>query len=373
MPKLPYGAVRWPTGSVMRMPPILKRWIETLAMLLMAWQAYRREKNALTVAFENQQLVVREASSAQDITRVHDRPEQRAPVDLLGAARDNNSFVIAEFPPDKIVRRDISVPAGARKFLSGVIQNQIERLSPWPPNNLVYGFSSGSGGEDASAVEVRILMASRTNIDAFRNHLAALDVQVDRIVANSVADPADKTVESVILWSRSTDTSGDRLEKVSRLIGIVIGATVAASMCLSLWAFVSSGVIRDESEGIATRVKTLQRQVQGGRTLSAASFGSPAERAWFLKETSGSSVILLEALSRALPDSAYLTEIRLENATLHMIGLADDAPGLLTPLEQSGHLTGVHFSAPTTRGSDGKSFRFSIEAHVEPRGKLEKE
>jgi general secretion pathway protein L len=92
-----------------------------------------------------------------------------------------------------------------------------------------------------------------------------------------------------------------------------------------------------------------------------------------LKETSGSSVILLEALSRALPDSAYLTEIRLESGTLRIIGLADDAPGLLAPLEQSGHLTGVHFSAPTTRGSDGKSFRFSIEAHVEPRIKLEKE
>jgi general secretion pathway protein L len=84
-------------------------------------------------------------------------------------------------------------------------------------------------------------------------------------------------------------------------------------------------------------------------------------------------VIVLEALSRALPDSAYLTEIRLENATLRMVGLADDAPGLLVPLEQSGHLSGVHFSSPTTRGSDDKSSRFSIEAHVEPRSKLEKE
>jgi general secretion pathway protein L len=117
----------------------------------------------------------------------------------------------------------------------------------------------------------------------------------------------------------------------------------------------------------------LQRQVQGGRTPSLAASSPPAERAWFLKETSVSSVILLEALSRALPESGYLTEIRLENATLRMIGLSDDAPGLLAPLEQSGHLTGVHFFAPTTRGPDGKSFRFSIEAHVEPRSKLVEE
>lgn len=354
----------------MRMPAILKRWIETLAAVLVAWHERRREQHALTVAFENQLVVVREARSGGDITRPHDRPEQRAPADLTGAAR--NSFVIAEFPPGKVVRRDITVPAGAQKFLSGVIQNQIERLSPWPPNNVVYGFDSEPSGENTSVVVVRILMASRTDIDAFRNQLAALDVQVDRIVAKSIVETSGKTTEPVTLWSRSTDASRDHLERVSRLIGIGIGATVAASTCLSLWAFVSAGVVRDESESIAARAKALQRQIQGGQTSAAAS-RSPAERAWFLKETSGSSVILLEALSRALPDSAYLTEIRLENATLRMIGLADDAPALLAPLEQSGHLTGVHFSAPTTRGSDGKSFRFSIEAQVEPRSKLEKE
>jgi general secretion pathway protein L len=92
----------------------------------------------------------------------------------------------------------------------------------------------------------------------------------------------------------------------------------------------------------------------------------PAEKAWLAKESSIASVIVLEAVSRALPDSAYLTEIRLEGATLRLTGLAADVPGLLAPLEQSGHLTGVHFSAPATRGPDGRSFRFSIEAQVAP-------
>jgi general secretion pathway protein L len=353
----------------MRIAAILKRWIETLATVFVAWHERRREQHALTVAFENQDLVVSAAQSGRNVTRPHFRAGQKVSADLLGAAR--NSFVILEFPADKVVRRDITVPAGAQKFLSGVVRNQIERLSPWPPNNVVYGFNSETSGENASVVDVRILMASRTNIDASRHQLAALGVQVDRIVANnSTAETADK---AVILWSRLTDASRDRLERTSRLIGMGIGVTVAVSMCLSLWAFISTGLVRDESESIAARAKALQRQVQGGRTPSLAASSPPAERAWFLKETSVSSVILLEALSRALPESAYLTEIRLENATLRMTGLSDDAPGLLAPLEQSGHLTGVHFFAPTTRGPDGKSFRFSIEAHVEPRSKLVEE
>ncbi|HMH95853.1 MAG TPA: PilN domain-containing protein [Bradyrhizobium sp.] len=96
----------------------------------------------------------------------------------------------------------------------------------------------------------------------------------------------------------------------------------------------------------------------------------PAARAWLSKEMSISSVIVMEALSRALPESAYVTEIRLEKENLRIMGLADDAPGLLAPLERSEHMTDVHFFAPTVRGPDGKLFRFSIEARVEPRIKV---
>jgi general secretion pathway protein L len=352
----------------MPIPVILRRWIETLATILVAWQERRREQYALTVAYEDQHVVVRESRSGRDITQPHFRAGQKVSAELVRAAR--NSFVVLEFPADKVVRRDITVPAQAQKFLSGVIRNQIERLSPWPPNNVVYGFNAQASGEDASAIEVRILMASRTDIDASRHDLIALGVQVDRIVAVATVD---EPAGSVTLWSRLTDASRDRLEGTNRLIVLGIGAVVAVSMCLSLWAFVSTGLVRDESESLAARAKTLQRQVQGGRTPAAAASMPPAERAWFLRETSISSVILVEALSRALPDSAYLTEIRVENATLRMTGLADDAPALLAPLEQSGHLTGVHFFAPTTRGPDGKSFRFSIEAHVEPRSKIAEE
>ena len=359
----------------MQIPAVVKGWLETLAKMFVAWQERQRELHALTVACENQQIVVREPRSSRDITQSETQSEFRAgdivSADLLRAAR--NKFVILELPADKIVKRDITVPAQAEKFLSGVIRNQIERLSPWPPNNLVYGFYAEANSESASVIDVRILMASRTNVDASRQLLTGLGVEVDRIVASDSSVETYKTPISVTLWSRLNDASRDGVEKIGRLIGLGVGAIVAMSICVSLWAYMSAGSVRDESESIAARTKTLQRQVQGGRSPSAAASMPLAERAWFLKDISISSVILVEALSRALPDTAHLTELRVENATLRMTGLADDAPGLLAPLEKSGHLTGVHFFAPTTRGPDGKSFRFSIEAHVEPHNTIGEE
>ena len=361
----------------MRIGTVLRRWIEILAALYLAWCESRRELRSLVVSRENGHVVVRHAEPARDAMLRDDQagtivatlhPGAGGSTDVSRAAQ--NRFVVLEFPADKVVMRRITVPAQARKFLAGVIRNQIERLSPWPANGVVYGFAAEAGAGDAAIVEVRILMAARTDVDAARQDLAALGLPVDRIVARgSDTEAVDESHGPVTLWSQLADTSPDRLASVVRAIGIGIAASVTVSLLLGSWAL-SAASIRDESEEVAARSRALQRQVHTGRTAASMASIPPAERAWLLKETSISSVILIEALSRALPDSAYVSEIRLEKESLRIMGLAGDAPALLAPLERSDHLTDVHFFAPTARGQDGKLFRFSIEAHVEPRIKI---
>jgi general secretion pathway protein L len=359
---------------MMRIGAVLRRWIEILATLYLAWRDSRRELRSLIVTNENRHVVVRHAETGRDaMLRDAQAGSVLAAVPLgTGISAEisdavRNRFIIFEFPADKVVMRQITVPVQARKFVSGVIRNQIERLSPWPANGVVYGFAVEEGAADAAVVEARILMAARTDVDAARQDLAALGLAVDRIVAR---DPDAGAAGPVTLWSRLADTSPERLGSAARAVGVGIAASVAGCFLLGSWALMSTASIRDESEEVAARSKVLQRQAQTGRTASSMASIPPAERAWLLKEASMSSVVLIEALSRALPESAYVNEIRLEKENLRIMGLADDAPALLAPLERSGHMTDVHFFAPTARGPDGKLFRFSIEARVEPHIKI---
>jgi general secretion pathway protein L len=355
-----------------------KRWIEVLALLLLAWLERRRERRSLIIREQDDgQLVIRQGEPDRDAiirdARSGDEsfdivlsPETAVPPEVARAARDR--FVILELPADKIVTRRTNVPAQAREFLAGVVHNQIERLSPWRTDQAVYGFNAEVSGENAANLDVRVLITSRTVIIDTLNKLAAIGLLVDRIVARGSDErEVGKATNPVTIWSRLADASRESLDGVRRLIGVGIASALGAAVVLTVWALVSASSIRDENEALASRSKALQRQVQAGRTLASAASLPPAERAWVTKETSASGVIVIEALSRALPDSAYLTELRLEGATLRIIGLAGDAPALLAPLERSGHLTNVRFFAPTTRGPDGKLFRFNIEARVEPR------
>jgi general secretion pathway protein L len=346
---------------------VLKRWIEVLAKLVLAWREHRRSQRPLVISEENGELLVRQSdASSRDLGPKPKVLSTATAKRIVRSARGR--FVILALTADKVVTRHLNVPAQAREFLAGIVRNQVERLSPWPTGEVMHGFHANA--EDKGSLDIEVLMTSRTTIAGERSRLAAAGLEVDRIVARRPNTDTATTSEPVTLWSRTTDAPQDDLATATRLIGGGIAACVTWAVILSIFTLTMASSIRHENEELAARAKALQRQLQAGRTpASMASLPAP-QRAWVSKETSPSSVIVLEALSRALPDSAHLAEIRLEGTTLRIIGNADDAPALLAPLEQSGHLSNVHFFAPTTRGPDGRQFRFHIEARVEPRIKI---
>jgi general secretion pathway protein L len=336
------------------------RWIEVLAGLFSDWHASWRSRRSVIVAQEDGCFVVRRARDGQDNVvakiAIGTRPSEKIAQAL------SNHFVVFEFSIDKVVTRHLTVPAQAREFLAGIVGNQIERLSPWLPMQAVYGFDARPSQTEAKSLDVRVVIASRASIEAIRDELKASGLAPGRI---AVRADADKKTPLVTLWMRTADKPQGKSQNLSRLVGAGLAAMVLISAAISLWGIYSAGSIRAEQEEVSTRTQVLQRQGQSSRKAQDLASLSPAERAWALKETSPAAVFILDALTQALPDGAHLTELRLENTTLRIIGLAADAPSLIAALEQSGRMTGVHFFAPTTKGPDGGLYRFYIEGRIE--------
>ena len=346
---------------------IFMRWLDILAGLLLLWRERRSARHWLKVVRQPDQLIVQQMRGQQQVSVSTIADGAAVPIEVARAAQ--SSFIVLELPADQVVSRRMNVPARARDLLPGIVRNQIERLSPWRVNQAAYGFDAATNG-DASGLDVRVLITSRALLEEACDGVGALGLRVDRVVAGERGADA---AAAVTLWSRRADASDKSLERARRTAaGLVVGmACVAAGV--SLWAFIAAGSADSEGEEVAARIAVLQRQVQGALSPQSIAALAPAQRAWAFKETSPVAVVVVEALSRSLPDTSYLTELQLERATLRIVGLADDAPALIAPLERSGHLKDVHFFAPTTRGADGARFVFHIEARVEPHPKIDGE
>jgi general secretion pathway protein L len=339
---------------------IARRWVDHLAGLWLSWQERRRARNGLKIVHEGDALIVRHRNGKQQVLPDISSPDATMPVDLLRAAR--RSFVMLELAPDEIISRRMTVPGQARDLLPGIVRNQIERLSPWRATQAFYGFDVQESA-DAANLDVRILISPRVAVDEARGRVAALGLQVDAVVAGEPASSADV---GVTLWSRLADPDSGALSRTRRAFGGLMIAAVSIVFALNAWALMSAASADAEGEDVAAQIAALQRQVKGGYSPQSLASFAPAERAWALKETSLVAAIVIEALSRALPDNAFLTELNIDGAILRAVGIAQDAPALIAPLEQSGQFKDVHFYAPTTRGADGARFIFHIEARVEP-------
>jgi general secretion pathway protein L len=114
--------------------------------------------------------------------------------------------------------------------------------------------------------------------------------------------------------------------------------------------------LEDLQQRISQRRAALRLDANGG----TSGLGLLAKR----KQSTPSSVMVLEAMSRVLPDTTYVTELRIEGDKVQVVGMTQDAPSLIRLMEQSPQFTRATFFAPTTHAPNESGERFHIEAHI---------
>jgi len=331
------------------------RWLDVLSGLLLRLGAARRDRDMLWVTRSGGELVFR-AGAGRDAPLLAATPIGAAPPpEVLARAR---GCVVLEWPRERIVARTLTLPAQARDFLAGVVANRLDRLSPWPVGQILHGHLVTPQAD--SRLTVRVLIAHKTDVDGARAELADIGLTVDRVVA-----AADAAREPVVFWTRGAAQGDAASRRRMRLcVGGAIGAYVALCAIVVIAASLSASALQQEAETLAARAHALQKRADAAKNPAVIAALQPPERAWIWKETSTPAVALLDALSRAIPDGAFLESLALESGRLRMTGLAENAPPLIDALEKSGRFFDARFSAPTTRAPDGKSFRFGIEAQL---------
>jgi general secretion pathway protein L len=145
-----------------------------------------------------------------------------------------------------------------------------------------------------------------------------------------------------------------------RLLRIaLLSAGIAAAASLLIGAYLGDSMqseLGDVQRRISQRRASLRLEGSG----TATGMELLAKR----KQTTPSNVMVLEALSRVLPDSTYVTELRIEGDKVQVVGMTQDAPSLVRLMEQSPQFTRATFFAPTTRAANEPGERFHIEAHI---------
>jgi general secretion pathway protein L len=258
--------------------------------------------------------------------------------------------------PDQVLFRAVDFPKQAAGFLDGMMRAQIDRLTPWSAAEAVFGITRPLpiAGDRIALV---LAATSKQKIQP----LLALAQDLGAVSVAGRVEPADagNGTDPVTLFDRRlSGASGIDMPRLARIT--LLGTCVAA-----LAAFVVSTAVVGSLETEQQELREQIAQRRAALRLNPVS-GSAETLLARRKQTSPSSVMVLEAISRVLPDTTYVTELRVEGDKMQVAGLTQDAPALIRLIEQSPQFTRATFFAPTTRAPEEPGERFHVEAHVAP-------
>jgi len=268
-------------------------------------------------------------------------------------------------PASRCLMRQRELPAAAADRIGKILALELERTTPFGRQDVRQAWRVTRPPVPGEAnFEVAHVIAKRTLIDPLLVEARGLGLA---IAAVDVANPDGRPLGVNLL------APGEVQPSVADRLNWAIGIALGLFLCVAFAAvFIALDRQHQAMATLATETSAARTEAQAVRKRQGDS-DRLRERIGQLRQrrANGPSLVALwEGVTRLLPDSAWLTDMRLENDTLWIDGYARNAPELVGILAQSPLLSGVTLSSPVVREEARASERFQIRMKIETAGAM---
>jgi general secretion pathway protein L len=268
--------------------------------------------------------------------------------------QDRPGLLLVSVTRTCLLQKQLSLPAAAQHDLWNVLSFEIERETPFTPEEVYWTYVRRGRDATAARLDVDLILVPRAIVDPLMKALGdgglkPLGIEVEGQDGSSAFLPLGNNSNRGN-WARSQRPLMPLAAATCALAAIAVVIPFAAQE----WALASTDAAIAALSTTAREAATLRQSTE---RLTATSTFLDKERA-----RNGSALGTLAALTRALPDDSYLTAATLRAGKWTLTGLSPSAAQLIGELAESDELGGPAFEAPVTRseGSDLETFTISV-------------
>lgn len=273
---------------------------------------------------------------------------------LSDAPKPRDREVVLRLPADQALSQMITLPQAASKNLRQVVGFELDRLTPFPAQQIYYDAQVLTQQQATRTIRVQFVMALRSVLDPLLDQLSATGLMPDRVTV--AGDRGGCNLLSPERRPRRVSVAGT-IRGVLWLLILVTGLAVAV---LPLWqqrALVVELIPKVQAaRQQAEHVAKLRRQLDKANEL--AHF-LPAKR-----RQEPRVIRVLEQLTRVIPDNTWVEQLEIRGNQLELRGQSQEASALLPLLEQSPLFQGATFRSPITRDARSGKDRFYLTAQI---------
>lgn len=284
-----------------------------------------------------------------------ERPLARAMLDQAGLTSVRRQLprrpgpVVLALPETMLLEQETTLPISAERSLPAILRHEMDLLTPFPADSLYWSWRVLRRDTKAGRMDLRLAFVPRA---ALAPLLAAL-TQIG-LTPRMIEAPHAGGIQPIGL------TAPDAAGGSARLPALACAALATAVLLIP--------PVRQELaiRAVDDRIAALRPQMAAADAVRTRLLADAAGNGIFASETAriGDAVAVLAAVTGALPDDSYLTQLTLRERALTITGRSSAAARLIGILSADPALTGLAFAAPVVRSAGDRGDQFTIRAAV---------
>jgi general secretion pathway protein L len=265
-------------------------------------------------------------------------------------------------PADELLVRTLDpLPAESRQYLDGIVRHQLERFVPWRADNVLYNYEVGPVAADDERLSVRVAATARTLHAPLIEAANALKPRKLRLLYPGAGQSGGDIVIPI--------DDGTIAVAQMRRLRFGVAAALAAFVLLSAGAFgylIWSWQQAADALAVAQNTEADLRKQIGARGGAETPASRDLRAILTRKQAQPPTVLAIEALSGALPDDTWLTDLQLADGQMRVSGTSQSVADLVPAVQKSPLFADATFFSPTTRLANNQGDRFHLQVRLVP-------
>jgi general secretion pathway protein L len=322
------------------------------------WRERNRQRAYIQCDYTTESLTFRRIARLGEMVE-----EKQFSVDAVLAEQTGLQKWLSLYPEDdvvlcvaqeKVLSKVVTLPIQARENLSAVIHFEIDRQTPFKPEQVYINYLAFESDKDEITFSVLLSVVPKQSVSEALALLQQLTISPSRLLLQS-----PKGTESQITLSEKAPrkSKGFTLNTGLACLAFVLLLT---TLYQPLFHYDS---LSESMEPALTQAKKQAAQVSALKRENDAIL----EQLQYVEGKLADyrqRVIILNELAMVLPAHTWLERSEIKDRTMTIRGESEAASDLISLLTETGHYDDVHFSAPTTHNDKSGKERFQIEAVI---------
>ena len=287
-------------------------------------------------------------------------PQRDVLIQLQDLVRSKKTSALSlRVPLSACFSRRLELPSAASADFAKLLALDFERVTPFKAKDVYLAHYVETTPASAGKVWVRQLVLKRNAIAAIKSEVESLGITVGHI------DCWDETKLAALPINFLDSEANGKPEGRGKLNGYLLfaglGLALAAAGTYLLVEKYETALSELQIQSDKQRVRS--QLARDALAQSQASFGEIAS-IYKLRSENVARMAIIEELTTLFPDTAWVTDLKIDGDTIDVTGFAKSGAALIPPLERSALFVDATATAPLTFDQREDKDRFSIRVRI---------